>query len=59
MSDAPSKTASPAPAGHPAGERERAVDARLLELFRKQRTSPLMEELRKAVRSHVLARETS
>lgn len=59
MSEVPSKAARPAPAGPPASERERAVDARLLELFRKQRTSPLMEELRKAVRSHVLARETS
>lgn len=59
MSEALSHAAPPASAGHPTTERERAVDARLLELFRKQRTNPLMEELRKAVRSHVLAREPS
>lgn len=59
MSEAVSNAHRPAPAGHPATERERAVDGRLLELFRKQRTNPLMEELRKAVRSHLLARESS
>lgn len=47
-----------APGHEPSTEGARAhqVDARLAELFRKQRQDALMEELRKALRSHLLSR---
>jgi hypothetical protein len=38
-------------------ERQAEVDARLAELFRKSGQDPLLDELRKVVRDHLLEKE--
>jgi hypothetical protein len=40
-------------------ERAARIDARQAELFRQAQGQPLLEELRKAVRSHLLGRDQS
>lgn len=56
MSDLPKAAARPLPETPLPSERAAAVDLRLTALFRKHSDKPLMDELRKAVRSHILER---